>query len=57
MEDTYQGFKVGQMVIAILKLLREKGIVSEEEALDLLWDAKDPLYPWSKKEIKELLKL
>jgi hypothetical protein len=31
--------------------------LKEEEILDLLWDAKEPLFPWNKQEIKELLEL
>lgn len=57
MEDKYFGFHVGKVVIGLVKLLKEKGVLEEGELLDLLWDAKDPLFPWSKQEIKELLKL
>lgn len=56
MED-YYGFKTGQVLIGILKLLKEKGVLEESEVLDLLWDAKEPLFPWTKNDIKELIKL
>jgi hypothetical protein len=57
MEDTYIGFQTGPLVIGMLKLLKNKGVLNEEEILDLLWDVKEPMFPWSKAEIKELLKL
>jgi hypothetical protein len=57
MEDKYFGFHVGKVVVGLAKLLKEKGVLEEGELLDLLWDAKDPMFPWSKQEIKELLKL
>lgn len=57
MEDKYFGFNVGKVMVGLVKLLKEKGVLEEKELLDLLWDAKDPLFPWSKQEIKELLKL
>jgi hypothetical protein len=57
MEDTYFGFNVGKLVVEVLKLLKQKGVLEEVEILDILWEAKDPYFPWSKKDIKELLKL
>lgn len=57
MEDTYMGFNVGKLLVQTLKLLREKGILEEAEILDILWEAKDPYFPWSKADIKDLLKL
>jgi len=57
MEETYMGFNVGKLVVDILKLLHEKGILEEVEILDILWEAKDPYFPWSKADIKDLLKL
>lgn len=57
MDENYYGFNIGQVVIGILKLLKNKGILEEQEILDLLWDAKEPLFPWTKQDIKELIKL
>ena len=57
MEDKHFGFDVGQIMIGILKILKAKGIADEEAILDLLWEAKDPLFPWDKKDIKLLIKL
>ncbi|MFH0823783.1 MAG: hypothetical protein V2B18_13625 [Pseudomonadota bacterium] len=53
----YYGFHIGKVVISTLRLLLQKGVLEEKEVLDLLWDAKDPQFPWSKQDIKELLKL
>jgi hypothetical protein len=57
MKEDYFGFNVGQILVAMLKLLKEKGVLEEEEILDMLWEAKEPLFPWTKQEIKELIKL
>lgn len=57
MEENYLGFNVGKLLIGVIRLLREKEVLDEEELLDVLWDAKEPYFPWSKSEIKELLKL
>jgi hypothetical protein len=57
MEENYFEFNTGKIVIGIIKSLLSKGLLDESEVLDLLWEAKDPTFPWSKKEIKELLKL
>lgn len=57
MQETYQGFDVGKVTIGLLKLLKERGILEEKAILDLLWEAKDPLFPWTKEEIKDLLQL
>jgi hypothetical protein len=57
MEDTYFGFNVGQLVVGTLRLLKQRGLLEEAEVLDLLWQAKEPAFPWNKREIKELLKL
>lgn len=57
MEDTYFGFDVGRIMVGVLRLLKDKGLLNESEILDVLWDAKDPHFPWSKAEIKDLLKL
>jgi hypothetical protein len=56
-EENYYGFNIGQVVIGTLKLLKKKGLLEEQEVLDLLWDAKEPMFPWNKQEIKELIKL
>jgi hypothetical protein len=55
--DQYYGFNTGEVLIGILRLLKDKGILQESEILDVLWDAKDPLFPWTKQEIKDLIKL
>ncbi len=57
MEETYMGFSVGKLMVEMLKLLHKKGVLEEAEILDMLWEAKDPYYPWSKADIKDLLKL
>jgi hypothetical protein len=59
MEDqsSYMGFNIGKVVVGMLRVLKQKGLVQEAEILDVLWDAKDPMFPWNKQEIKELLKL
>ncbi len=57
MEDTYFGFKTGELLVALIRTLKQKGVLTEEEALDMLWNAKESMFPWSKQEIKELIKL
>jgi hypothetical protein len=57
MEDEYFGFDVGKLVIGVLKLMKEKGLLEEQAILDLLWEVKDPQFPWTKADIKELVKL
>jgi hypothetical protein len=57
MDDVYYGFKTGEVVIGLIKILKAKGVLEEKEILDLLWEAKEPLFPWSRTDIKELLKL
>ncbi len=57
MQQDYFGFNVGELVVGLLRLLKQREILKEEEILDLLWDAKEPLFPWNKQEIKELLEL
>jgi hypothetical protein len=57
MQDDYFGFNVGQVLVGMLKLLKEKGVLEEEEILEMMWEAKEPLFPWTKNEIKELIKL
>jgi hypothetical protein len=57
MEEDYFGFNVGKVLVGMLKLLKEKGVLEEQEILDMLWEAKEPRFPWTKNEIKELIKL
>ena len=57
MEEEYLGFDVGKLVIGVLKLMKEKGLLEEQAILDLLWEVKDPQFPWTKADIKELVKL
>ena len=57
MQLDYFGFNVGEVVVGLLRLLKQREILKEEEILDLLWEAKEPLFPWNRQEIKELLKL
>jgi hypothetical protein len=39
MESTNLGFDLGKVIIGTLKLLKDKGLLAENEVLDLLWDA------------------
>jgi hypothetical protein len=57
MEGDYLGFDTGKLVIQLIRALKDKGVLDEELILDMLWDVKDPLFPWSKSDIKELIKL
>ncbi len=57
MDQDAFGFNMGAIMVGILRLMKQKGLLTEDEILEVLWDAKDPLYPWNKQEIKELLKL
>ena len=57
MKEDYFGFNVGQVLVGMLKLLKEKGVLEEQEILDMMWEAKEPLFPWTKTDIKELIKL
>lgn len=57
MEDSYFGFNVGKLVVGMLRELKKKGILDEETVMEMLWEAKDPMFPWSKQDIKDLLKL
>lgn len=57
MQQDYFGFNVGELLVNLLRLLRQRGILEEEEILNILWEAKEPLFPWDKQQIKELLKL
>jgi len=57
METDYFGFHVGKVLVGIIRLLQQRGILEESEILEILWEAKEARFPWSKEEIKELLKL
>jgi len=57
MQEDYFGFNVGELVVSLLRILRQRGILEEDEVLDILWEAKEPLFPWDRQQIKELLKL
>ncbi|MCA1959918.1 MAG: hypothetical protein LDL33_03900 [Desulfomonile sp.] len=57
MNEGPYGFDTGKLVIGLIKLLKERGVLEENAVLDLLWEVKDPFFPWSKADIKELLKL
>ncbi len=58
MEEPYSsGFDVEKLLIEVLKLMKKKGVLEESEILDVLWNAKDPLFPWDKQDIKDLIKL
>jgi hypothetical protein len=57
METDYFGFHTGKVLVGIIRLLKQRGILEEDEILDVLWEAKEPLFPWTKQDIKELLKL
>ncbi|MGB6067102.1 MAG: hypothetical protein WBG50_20025 [Desulfomonilaceae bacterium] len=57
MTEGSRGFNMEQVLIETLKLLKDKGVLAEQEILDILWEAKDPIFPWTRNEIKELIKL
>ena len=57
MEDSYFGFDVGKILVGMFRLMKERGILEEEAILDLLWEAKEPEFPWTKADIKEIIKL
>ena len=57
MEDTSGGFNVGKALIEMMKVMKKKGVLSEQEVLDILWESKDPLFPWTKQDIKDLINL
>ncbi len=57
MKEDSRGFNLEQVLVETMKLLKNKGVLAEQEILDILWEAKDPLFPWTKNEIKELIKL
>jgi len=35
MQEDYFGFNVGQVLVGMLKLLKEKGVLEEQEILDI----------------------
>jgi hypothetical protein len=57
MEENYFGFDMGKLLLGTIRLLKQKGLLEESAVLDLLWEAKEPSFPWSKSDIKELVKL
>ena len=57
MENESFGFNVSDVLVGILRLMKQKGILQEKEILDLLWEAKEAQFPWTKEDIKDLLKL
>ncbi len=56
-EQGASGFDLQKIVIDLLRVLKAKGALTEAEVLDILWEAKDPYLPWSKRDIKDLFKL
>lgn len=57
MEREFFGFDIPNVMVSLLRVMKQKGILEEQEILDILWEAKDAQFPWSKEDIKELLKL
>jgi hypothetical protein len=57
MESSYMGFDLAKVMIGTLKIMKEKGLLEEKAILDLLWEAKDSQFPWTREDIKELIKL
>jgi hypothetical protein len=57
MENESFGFNISDVLVGILRLMKQKGILQEKEILDILWEAKDAQFPWTKEDIKDLLKL
>jgi hypothetical protein len=57
MENEFFGFNVSNVLVGILRLMKQKGILEEREILDILWEAKDAQFPWTREDIKDLLKL
>lgn len=57
MENESFGFNVSDVLVGILRLMKQKGILEEKEILDMLWEAKEAQFPWTKEDIKDLLKL
>jgi hypothetical protein len=57
MEREFFGFNIPSVVVSLLRLMKQKGVLEEQEILDILWEAKEPQFPWTKEDIRELLKL
>ncbi len=57
MEREFFGFDISNVMVSLLRLMKQKGVLEEQEILDILWQAKDAQFPWTKEDIKELLKL
>jgi hypothetical protein len=57
MENESFGFNISDVLVGILRLMKQKGILQEKEILDILWEAKEAQFPWTKEDIKDLLKL
>jgi hypothetical protein len=57
MEKEFFGFNIPSVVVSLLRLMKQKGVLEEQEILDILWEAKEPQFPWTKEDIRELLKL
>ncbi len=57
MESSYMGFDLAKVMIGTLRLMKEKGLIDEKAILDLLWEAKEVQFPWTREDIKELIKL
>ncbi len=55
--ETSTPFNQEKVVIELLKVLGKKGLLTEDEVLNILWEAKDPFFPWSKTDIKDLFNL
>jgi hypothetical protein len=57
MENEFFGFNIPNVMVSLLRLMKQKGILEEQEILDILWEAKDAQFPWTKEDIRDLLKL
>ena len=57
MENEFFGFDISRVMVSLLRLMKQKGLLEEQEILDILWEAKDAQFPWSKQDIRDLLKL
>ncbi|HTY25732.1 MAG TPA: hypothetical protein VMC85_21560 [Desulfomonilaceae bacterium] len=57
MSNDFFGFNVSEVLVGVLRLMKQKGLLEEQEILDILWEAKDAQFPWTKEDIKSLLKL
>ncbi len=57
METEFFGFNIQNVLVSLLRLMKKKGVLEEQEILDILWEAKDAQFPWTKEDIRELLKL